>query len=112
MNKVKVAEELLEMLQVYADEIEEGERDNFYDDHILDRVLDMQEVLYKDGVEEGRFYESFILTTDKTVKIFETVEVERFMSGTKDKLKVMSIIEVKPLANGQIMIEFLGAKVS
>lgn len=111
MKKVRIAESLSEMLQNYAYEVEEGERDNFHDDHILDGVLDMHEVLHKDGVEEGRFCESFMLKTDKNVKVFETVEVERFMSGTKEKLKVMSILDVKPLTDGQMMVEFLGTKV-
>lgn len=111
MKKVKIAEELGEMLQDYANEVEEGEHEPHQDDYIVDGICDMHEILYNDGVEEGRFYESFMLKTDKNVKLFETVEVERFMSGTKDKLKVMSILEVKPLADGQIMIEFLGAKV-
>lgn len=111
MRNVKTAEELSEMLQNYAIEVEGGLHEPYYDDYIVDAICDMQEIFYKEGVEEGRFYQSFMLKTDKILKLFETVEVECFMSGTKDKLKVMSILNVKPLNDSQMMVEFLGVKV-
>lgn len=111
VRKVKKAEQLSEMLENYAIELEEGEHEDYYDDYIVDGICDMQEIFYKDGVEEGHFYQSFMLKTDKILKVFETVEVERFTSGTKDKLKVMSILNVKPLTDSQMMVEFLGVEV-
>lgn len=48
MRKGKVAESLAEKLQHYVDEIQEGERDNFYDDHIVDELLEMREELVYD----------------------------------------------------------------
>lgn len=99
------------MLQNYAIEVEEGEREQYCDGYIVDGICDMQEFFYKDGVEEGHFYQSFMLKTDKFLKVFETVEVESFTSGTKDKLKVMSILNVKPFNDGQMMVEFLGVEV-
>lgn len=115
MKEVRVAEELAEMLQNYAGELEdldeEETRETFHDDWIVDKVCDMNEILYKSGAEEGRAYESLVLAADHPIKLFETVEVERFMSGTKEKLKVMSIIEVKPAQNGKLLVEFLAAKV-
>lgn len=111
MRKIKIAEDLAEMLQTYAEELEEGERDQFQDLYIVDSICDMQEALYKDGTEEGRFYASYMLTTDKELKVFETIEVEKMLSGTREKIKIMSILEVKPMDGKRMAIEFLGAKV-
>src|SRR5690606_23860434 len=78
MLKDKVAETLVEMLQHYVDEVQEEEdRSNFSDDYIVDKLLQVKENFHKDGVEEGRAYETHILITDKPVKIYDTVELRR-----------------------------------
>lgn len=110
-KRVEVAEKLTELLQEYASDIENESHEQHMDCYIIDQLCDMHELLHKDGSEEGRFYDSFMLVTNKTIKLYDVVEVERFMSGTKDKLKVMAILEVKPMADGQLSIEFLAAKV-
>ena len=111
-KKVKTAENLAEMLDEYAAEVEEGEAHEDYGDlYIVDALCDMNEILYKDGVDEGRFYESFMLLTDKPVKLFETVEVTRSISGNEEKMKVMSILSARPSQDGKMIVELLGVKV-
>lgn len=115
MKKYKIAEKLAEMLQNYANDVEKGGVEPNQVDHvdyIVDGICDMHEILYKDGIQEGHSYVLCMLNTDEHVKLFETVEVQRIMAGTTEKLKVMSILDVKPLAYNKIMIKFLGAKVS
>lgn len=115
MKEVRVAEQLQEMLENYVGELEDLEpeesRETHHDDWMVDSLCDMNEILYKSGVEEGRRYEAVILAADHPIKLYDTVEVERFMSATKDKLKVMAIIEVKPGIDGKMLVEFLAAKV-
>lgn len=109
MEKVETIEELAEMLQQYASELEEGDHEQHTDDYIVDELCNVSEILYKDGIEEGRRYSSFMLITDKHIKVYETIEVDRFMSGTKEKLKVMAILDVKPTEDNKMVVVFLGA---
>jgi len=113
MLKDKVAETLVEMLQHYVDEVQEEEdRSNFSDDYIVDKLLQVKENFHKDGVEEGRAYETHILITDKPVKIYDTVELRRMFSDQTTKMKVMSLESVKLSKNGsELLIEFLGYEV-
>lgn len=108
MDKVKVAEELSEKLQQYAQEVEDGEHDNFYDDFIVDELLDMREVLHKDGVEFGRYYQEYTLIADHSVKLYDVVPMKRALSGEDIKMKVMEISSVKPSSEGKLIFEFLG----
>ncbi len=110
-KKVRVAEELAETLQQYAEDIEDGNHDPFYDDYTVDSLCDMQEIIMADGIDEGRRYQHVMLITDKPVKVYEVVEIERMMSGTKDKLKVMAIVDVQPSKDGKMVVGFLGSKV-
>lgn len=114
MSKVDVVEGLIEKLEDYNqelyDEEESGEeRDPYYDDYILDDVLKLKKVLYESGVEEGRAYQEFILKTDKDdVKVYDVLEVERFMSGKVEKVQVMSIERFRVNSDGNVLVEFLG----
>lgn len=111
MEKARIAEDLAETLQTYVEEVEDGDRHNFYDDHIVDQVLEMHKILYKDGVEEGRKYSGHMLVTDKPVQLFDILEMEKALSGKRVKIQVMSIINVKPLSEGRLSVELLGAEV-
>jgi hypothetical protein len=111
MNKVEIAEGLSEMLQNYAYEVEEGEHDSWQDDYIVDSLCEMKEILLNDGIEEGRRYSSFSLITDKPVKVYQTITVERSISKGEIKLKVMSIESVDVRENGQMLVVFLAKKV-
>ena len=107
---IQIAEQLGEALNEYAYEVENDDRNNFSDDFILDGLCDMQEILRKDGIEEGRYYTALTLVTDKAITLYETVDIERVMSGTKGQVKVMMINSVKPSEDGKLIIEFLGKK--
>ena len=108
MLKEKTAESLAEKLQEYAYEAEEGGHDNFFDDYIVDELLDMREHLFKDDVEEGRFYQKYYLETDKMIKLYEVVSLKKALSGDTVNLKVMSIDSVNLGKNGTMLVEFLG----
>lgn len=111
-KKIQVAEGLIENLQQYVGDVESGDHDPFYDDYTVDSLCDMQEVIQDDGeVDEGRRYQGCMLVTDKPIKIYEIVEVERELSGTNDLLKVMFIRNVQLSKDGKLLIEFLGEKV-
>ena len=109
----RTAEQLSEMLEEYAYEVEEygDEREGFQDGYIVDGVLDMREELYKNDSIEGRFYEEYVLITDKPVKIYEKVEVIKFMSQTTEIVKVMAIDRVRIAEDGKMIVELLGRKV-
>lgn len=112
MSKSKVAEELAEKLQEYSYEVAEGEHENFYDDYIVDELLEMREIFYKDDVEEGHYYQSYTLTTDKKVRLYDTLTLQKALSGDTVNLKVMAIDSVTPLSEEKMIIEFLGRKVN
>ena len=108
MSKEKVAESLAEKLQEFAYEVEQGEHDNFFDDYIVDELLDMREHLIKDDVEEGRFYQKYYLETDKTLKLYDVVSLQKALSGDTVNLKIMAIDSVMLGKNGTMLVEFLG----
>jgi hypothetical protein len=109
---VKTVENLAEMLQEYAIEVDDGEHEKHSDDYIVDGLFDMFEVLYADGIEEGRYYQGYMYMTDKPVKLFETVQMQSFLTESPVKLKIMSILGVSPSEkkNGEFMLQILAEK--
>lgn len=105
-----VAEDLMDQLQMFVDSIEEGDHDPFYDDHTVDSLCDMQEILMTLGTDEGRKYQNLTLTTNKPIKIHETVAIERILSGDKDKVKVMAILSVNLIEGDMMVVSFLGKR--
>lgn len=105
-----VAEDLMDQLQMFVDDIEEGDHDPFYDDHTVDSLCDMQEIIMAFGTGEGRKYQSLTLATNKPIKIHETVEIERVLSGDKDKVKVMAILSVNLIEGDMMIVNFLGKR--
>lgn len=110
-TKIRVAEELAEKLEQYAGDVEDGNNEPLYNDYIVDDLCDMHEILMDEGVDEGRRYQHVMLVTDKPVKLYSVVEVDRMLSGTKDKLKVMAIISAQPSLDGKMLVNFLGSKI-
>ncbi|WP_339260907.1 hypothetical protein [Lysinibacillus sp. FSL K6-3209] len=110
---LEITESLASMIEDYSIELEEAieneqpREPEISDGYLLDELLKMQEALYEDEVREGALYESFTLITDKPVILYSTMESITMMGGRKQTLKVMSIVEVKPMPDGQMMIEIL-----
>lgn len=110
---LEITESLVSMLEDYSIELEDAieneqpREPEINDAYLLDGLLEVQEALYEDEVCEGGKYEAYTLIADKPVTLYSTMEPITMMGGRHQKLKVMSIVEVKPMPDGQMMIEIL-----
>lgn len=110
---LKITDSLVGMLEDYSRELEEAIENNqprepeINDAYLLDGLLEVQEALHEDLICEGVTYEAYTLITDKPVTLYSTMESITMIGGRKQKFKVMSIVEVKPMPDGQMMIEIL-----
>lgn len=112
MNKEKIADNLLEILDTYVDMLmNDVVALDVEEEYIIDEILDLKEAIFKDGVEEGQFCQTHRLVTTMPINLYDVVEVNRALDGETIKLKVMGIISIKLKKDkSAFIVEFLGKK--